>query len=457
MPYPTHPKVHADRGHSPSAMPTAPARDPGADRHQTATDPRAQGRTTGAQGRTTGGRRPAQAEAPVRLPQSLAPIVRPELPSLLPEISEAVANAVPRYARYLEGAPRRTIVELVEQNLSSFADQVSNPAAPQEQRDGLCRRVGRYEAYEGHTMDDLQTAMWAGARVSLRRAQKVGKRHNLSPAIILSFTDTLFAYVEELIAVSREGHLEARAEMEGGRESHRTRLLHMLLAGAAVSEAKLAELAQRAEWALPDEVTLVACNPEAPPTRGMVAGDVLTDMKSAQPHVLLPGRVDAHRRAVLRSAPSDIRVAVGPTVPRSEAADSLRFARKALELARAGKIEDRPVTFCEDHLVTLWLQADPALTRHLVSRQLAPLNGLTPTQRDRLLETLRAWLATQGNAVHMAELLHLHPQTVRYRLRLLHKAFGDQLTDVDQRFATDIALRSLPAQPTRGGGRRGGR
>lgn len=445
MPYTTHPKAALERGRSPGAAPT---RDPGPDRSGAPTDPPERGRT--------GGGRPASGEAPARLPQRLATIVRPELPSLLPEISEAVANAVPRYGRYLRGPLRRTVVEMVEQNLTGFADEVSDPASSHDHRDGLCRRVGRYEAYEGHTMDDLQTAIWAGARVTVRRAQKVGRRYRLSPAIILSFTDQLFAYVEELIAISREGYLEARAEMEGGRESHRTRLLQALLAGTAVSEATLAELAQRAEWPLPDEVTLVACRPEAPPTRGMVAGDVLTDIACSRPHALIPGRVDAGRRAVLHSAPSDIRVAVGPTVPRAEAADSLRWARRALELAKAGKIEDRPVTFCEEHLVTLWLHADPALTRHLVSRQLAPLNGLTPTQRDRLLETLRAWLATQGNAVHMAELLHLHPQTVRYRLRLLHRAFGDQLTDLDERFATDLALRSLPSQPAGGAPRRGG-
>lgn len=42
----------------------------------------------------------------------------------------------------------------------------------------------------------------------------------------------------------------------------------------------------------------------------------------------------------------------------------------------------------------------------------------------------------------MAELLGVHPQTVRYRIRTLERAFGDQLTDGESRFAIEVALRA---------------
>ncbi len=99
--------------------------------------------------------------------------------------------------------------------------------------------------------------------------------------------------------------------------------------------------------------------------------------------------------------------------------------------------------YCEDHLVQLWLLGDRALARQIAQRRLAPLAGLTPARRARLLDTLRIWLTTRATAGEMAEQLGVHPQTVRYRIRALERAFGDQLADADTRFATEVALRAL--------------
>lgn len=377
------------------------------------------------------------------LPHGLAAIMRPELPSLLPEITAEICRSLPRYVRQVDDQYARILRLAVEQSLATFVEKVTAPAAATTRRDQTLRRIGRYEAYEGRDLDHFQTACQLGARVCLRRAKKVGRRYNLSPGIMLAYADSVFGYVEEVIAVAREGHAEARMELEGGRAGHRRRLLRLLLAGPAAPRARIDELAERAGWPVPERVTLVAISPHAAPAPGPLADDTLTDLAGPQPHLLLPGPFDAERRAQLLAAPADIRAAVGLTVRTEEAAESLRWARQALALVESGVIEDRPVTFCADHLVTLWLLADPALIEPLAVRQLAPLSGLTPTQRERLLDTLRAWLATRGNAVRMAELLHLHPQTVRYRLRLLDRAFGDRLTDLDHRFATEVALRAL--------------
>ncbi|MGW7081577.1 PucR family transcriptional regulator [Streptomyces sp. NPDC054866] len=146
----------------------------------------------------------------------------------------------------------------------------------------------------------------------------------------------------------------------------------------------------------------------------------------------------------------DLRVIVGSkrasrvyTVPLADAAESIRWARRALSLAEAGALEgDAPYIHCEDHLVALALFADPGLISALARHQLAPLAGLTANQRDRPISTLRAWLDTRGNALQMADALHLYPRTVRYRLRNLEKVFGDLLASPDDRFATELVLRA---------------
>ncbi|MFD7337660.1 helix-turn-helix domain-containing protein [Streptomyces violascens] len=377
------------------------------------------------------------------LPQEFAAIMRPELPGLLKEIGAEITRAYPEYARLLDGPYGEAIRVGVEQNLAVFVDQVASPSAPSTLRDEMCRRFGRFEAYEGRSLETLQGAYRLGARVALRRAKKIGRRYNLSPALMLSFADALFTYVEELEALSREGYLEVTSFSGERSDALRRRLLHLILAGSPVPRAAIAELAGRAHWPLPERVTLVALRSGAGLTRAALDNDVLLDPGEPLPHLLVPGPVDDVRRRTLDAALHGSGAAVGLEVPIGDASDSLRWARQVLELARSGVIDSaRGTLYCEDHLVTLWLRSDPALLEHLGRRELAPLDALTPGRRDRLIETLRTWLATRGTAAQMGELLDVHPQTVRYRMRTLESIFGERLTDPEHRFATELVLRA---------------
>jgi sugar diacid utilization regulator len=169
--------------------------------------------------------------------------------------------------------------------------------------------------------------------------------------------------------------------------------------------------------------------------------DVLAEPEGPQPHLLLPGPFSAERRAMLAEALPGRRVAVGLAVPLAQAADSLRWARRALGLALDGVL-DGPVTLCEENLVALWLLSDPALVEQLTRRRLGVLDGMTPGRRNRLTDTLRTWLVTRGTAAEIAEQLDIHPQTVRYRMRGIEQTFGDALADPEARFGIEIALRA---------------
>jgi DNA-binding CsgD family transcriptional regulator len=122
--------------------------------------------------------------------------------------------------------------------------------------------------------------------------------------------------------------------------------------------------------------------------------------------------------------------------------DALRLgARVAWRwLCEADAIPAGPVR-CDQHLSTLLILADEDLAAVLRGRRLAPLARLRPGQRDRIAETLLAWLQLGENAAEVAQRLHVHPQTVRYRMRQIHELFGDQLRDPDRRFELQLALR----------------
>ena len=79
---------------------------------------------------------------------------------------------------------------------------------------------------------------------------------------------------------------------------------------------------------------------------------------------------------------------------------------------------------------------------YIAAERLAPLDDERPGSRARLLETLRSWLAHRGSRNAIGEELHIHPQTVGYRVGRLRELFGDALEDPDARFDLEIALRA---------------
>jgi DNA-binding PucR family transcriptional regulator len=90
----------------------------------------------------------------------------------------------------------------------------------------------------------------------------------------------------------------------------------------------------------------------------------------------------------------------------------------------------------------LLLRSDRRLATELADDRLAPLSGLSAGARERLTDTLEAWLAEQGRLGQVAARLGIHPQTVRYRVARLRELFGDALDDPDERFWLAVALRA---------------
>ena len=281
----------------------------------------------------------------------------------------------------------------------------------------------------------------------------MGNRYRLSAAVLMAFADALFAYMGEIAELSREGYLRAVIEMGEEPDGRRRRLMQRILTGAGTADNALSELADQVGWPLPEEITPVALHRDSIPSRAGLDRRVLADLGCPEPYLLLPGPLDEAGQAFLAKALAGCRAAIGPTVALGRAADSLRWARQTLALVEKGVIPDGAPTRSEDSLLTLWLLGDPALIGELSRRCLAPLAAHTATQRRRLLETLHVWLTSRGTAAQIAEQLGVHPQTFRYRMRLLEQIFGDQLTDPTQRFAIEIALRALalhngrPVQP----------
>jgi hypothetical protein len=376
--------------------------------------------------------------------------MRPELPDLAREIISEIRGRIPEYARPMDGPYGHVLQVAVQRALASFFDWVADPSAPRDGRDHLCRTLGQYEAREGRSLDSLQAAYRIGVHVSWRRVTSVGLRSGAPSSVMSWLADAGLAYMDELASLSLQGYLEAKAQSGGSQQELRKRLLRLILEWPPAPPRAVSELAEIVGWAVPAEVTLVAveagseCLLELP-------DDGLQDLGGPQPHFLLPGSADASMRTALADVLAGRRSAVGLSVPIAEAAHSLRWARRALALSRDGIIDADKVVFCEDYLVEMWLLADEPLIDQLARRRLGAVAGLGAVQRQRLTETLIAWLETSGTAPAIAERLCVHPQTVRYRMRNLERALDGQLSDPDTRFAIEAVLRATRLRDRAGG------
>jgi PucR-like helix-turn-helix protein len=383
------------------------------------------------------------------LPRRLADVLRPELASLATEIVDEVRAKIPAYSRPLDGPYGKSIRAGVQHATSLFIEQIANPEVSVQKCYEVHHKLGQNEMREGRSLDDLQAAYRVGARVSWRRIMRVGKRNGLSSTVMSQLADAVFAYMDKLASVALDGYLEAKATSAGALETWRRRLLGMILQTPPAPPAAIGELAQLIGWTVPETATPVAV--QALPGTGhnqrkpTLDADVLADLDGIEPRLLVPGEVTTARLERIRGALPQCRISLGPSVRLDAVTHALRWARKALTLAQQGMIADELVIRSDRHLSTVLVHSDDRLLSTLRERMLAPLRELTVKQRERMVETLRAWLDAQGSVPDMATRLGVHPQTVRYRMRQLELSLGELLHDPRQRFELELVLRASPS------------
>jgi hypothetical protein len=445
-----------------------------------------------------------------------AAVVRTSLGAAIPEMIEAIGQAVPEYARpsgtgRVQPDYQQRLADAVTRAVASFIARVAQPDRPMEPVLDEFRVIGGTAAREGRTLDGLQDALRLGARVAWRWLCEAGA--GLDRRELSRVGEAVFGYLDELAAACARGYAEAGEQAAGDRQR---RLLDLILADPPPRPEQVAALARAVGWILPAQVAIAilttvppanssppdASPPDASPSgfgpvdsgprrngsaeprsrgngsaeprsRGngsaeprpaangqprpqpetvLLPPGVLADWTAADPLLLIPdpagpGRPAALDRALLGRALGGRSAVIGPSVPLARAAQSLRWARHARTLVQAGVIstangpEGNAPVRCDQHLSTLLVLADEDLAAALSARRLAPLARLRPTQRDRIAETLLAWLQLGENAAEVAQRIHVHPQTVRYRLRQVTELFGDQLRDPDTRFELQLALR----------------
>jgi PucR C-terminal helix-turn-helix domain len=379
----------------------------------------------------------------------LVPEIVARLPVILAEVRELLTEQRPDYARFLteEFEEVLTASEGFIGRLVGLADRDPSMIAPQLAsgvEHAIFEEIGRIHYEQQQDVAHLLAAYRTGAAVAWRHVSDRALQLGAPVETIAGLAAVIFAAVEQLSASSLRGYERARTSAEHAHEQLRHALAELLLSDRC-DMAALRIAAARAGWALPRRAAVVLINPDNE------VGRVLLDrldhsclqVRRAEMLVtIVPDPEGPGRRKRLATALRGAGAVVGVTVPLDRLPASMGLAEHALRLKHV--LPDDPL-FVDEHLDAMLVHRDDRLLAALRQQYLAPLAPLREGTRDRLCETLKSWLMNMGNRKAVADELHVHPQTVRYRLDRLRELFGPALDDPATRAALLLALAWGPA------------
>ncbi|MFF1448411.1 PucR family transcriptional regulator [Streptomyces sp. NPDC058274] len=261
--------------------------------------------------------------------------------------------------------------------------------------------------------------------------------------MLLSTLDTLSEEMAAAYATTSE-------DLAGDRDRALRLLLDDLIAGRHASVGALTDRAARLGVQLPDPYCLLVAEPVAPDGADMShdavaalldaltapGGDTtaLATVRGSRAVLLLPAAAAAHAGSVLGG--QSWRGCAISDESLDRVAVAHRLAADALDTAPAhAHHPGRLLTDADAHVLAL-LAGHPAAAPDHIGRLV--LGPLADPGRRHLLEALTAYIDT-GSASAAARALHLHPQSLRYRLRRIHDLTGRDPRDPWQRLTLDIA------------------
>lgn len=372
----------------------------------------------------------------------LAPLLEQRLIGLDEEIAGAIGAEIAEYRKPMSGAFGAAVRVAITEALRQFTELIGKPGPAERSGRQVYIDLGRGELRAGRSLDALQAAYRLGARVAWRRIGEVALDVGVQPEQLSLLAEAIFAYIDELSAESVEGYAREQAARAGERQGRRRQLVGMLLAGGAPVE-EVEQAATSAGWTLPRTLAALACDYyDAQRLELRTAVDGIAAQIDDVCCLLVPDPDAPGRRDALNATLERIPAAIGPTVEWDQAGKSYARARECLGLILEGALPDSGIRVADNELAALVVFGDREVIDELAARRLAPLAGLTPVQRARLEQTLAAWLRQQGSVPAAAAALHVHRQTVRYRLERLRELLGDALDDPDARFELELALRA---------------
>ncbi|MEU8696801.1 helix-turn-helix domain-containing protein [Streptomyces sp. NPDC048680] len=400
------------------------------------------------------------------------------LPELTDRLVEALREQEPAYRSAIEA----DAAEIWQEVHHSLRHNVGSLIQPREFRDAAhrtSRRIGEVRAEQGLPLDAVLHAFrMGGAMVWQGLVDETARRHPDDVRLLVHVAADVWNFVDEHCGVVADAYRQTERRLAWRRENRQRLMTAALLDGTA----RIAELPDAAAMlGLPElgryAVLAVATARRAPhgaahPPMALPTGTEalwhlgpdaefailpLTPGPTAEPCAPLtdacgPAEAGTHcgapagpldgdaelaSLAARLSVPPGARVGISSVVGGLAAVgDARRLAETALRACPAGG----GVVLLDEQLPAALVVSSPGLGTALAARVLGPLDRLDPADRDVLIETLTAWLDSDGSAQRAGARLYCHRNTVLNRLRRFEQLTGRCLTRPSDAVEVSLAL-----------------
>jgi hypothetical protein len=340
--------------------------------------------------------------------------IEAELDPLVERIGDAIRDEIPDFRRL----PAETLAQAIRGNVTRALTALRDLRPPSDAELEQAAAIGRERAEQGLTVGAVLHAYRISVTAVWSRFGDLARERGADVGSVLAFSETLWLWADAVMDIVGAAHREVEIEQAREEQQRRDAFLLALLTGTLDA----AEL--RREGATfgidPDRAYVPfrarALEPGGAPHR--IAGEGGLAMALDRD---LAGIATATPPALPRLV-----VGLGPAVRLDALPAAFAMASRALQTA---------VAFGQEGAFTLAdlsirpaILADEALGDAFAARYLEPLATLGRLGAE-LEETLYAWFDEGRRIDDTARRLHVHPNTLRHRLRRFEQATGANLRD----------------------------
>lgn len=378
----------------------------------------------------------------------LAPLLLEQLDAMTDRMLDVLSRTEPAYRDFIVGSEeelRRSTRDNLEHGLLAL---VGAPVAERPFLHGA-REVGRRRAAQGIPLEAVLRAYRLGGQVTwealLRVSAQCGGRHD---AVLLQVAGTVWRANDGECAALAEGYRDEQRRLAGVDDETRRQVLDGLLDGRGDDPSFVRAAADVLAMSLDGRLMAVVALPaeDGEPGLAGVGPELLRHgvrsvwgtRTGAQVGVVSLGALGAAeirgRLEALTTGP------VGVSAPVDGAAAVGSAYRLAETAARTLPRGTRRVVTIDERLPEALLSNSPEISSRLVGQTLGGLLALPEDERVVLLDTLAAFLASDGSPTRAADELYCHRNTVMHRLRRIEQVTGGKVADPRARLQWQLAL-----------------
>jgi hypothetical protein len=378
----------------------------------------------------------------------LAPLLLDQLDAMTDRMIEVLLRTEPAYRDVLahrEEEMRESTRGNLEQGLHLLIG-----AASGNERTSLreARDVGRRRAAQGIPLEAVLRAYRLGGQVTWEALLEVSRRSNRHDTLLLEVAGSVWRTNDAECAAVAEGYREEQRRLAGVDDSARQRVLDGLVEGRGGDPAFVRTASELLGVPLDGRLVTVVALPDPErgpafdaPTAALLKRGIRSvwgDRNGAQVGIVALGSMSGFEIMDWLRAMAAGPVGVSAVVEGAAAAGSAyRLAEAAARTLPSGSA---CVAAIDERLPEALLTNSPEISSRLVGQSLGGLLELPGDEREVLLDTLAAFLASDGSPTRAADELYCHRNTVMHRLRRIESVTGRKVTDSRSRLLWQLAL-----------------